>query len=154
MTTATTSELEHFLRDSIPLARAMGLRVGVHEEDALSLHAPLAANANDKNCAFGGSLSGLMTLAGWGLIELSLRQRDIRAEVFVADARVRYLRPLFADIEARAKLAEGESLAAFQETLAANGKAELRVLAEVAGSNGPACTQQARYVARLSHPDT
>lgn len=154
MTTATTSELEHFLRDSIPLARAMELRVGAHHGEALTLHAPLAANANDKGCAFGGSLSGLMTLAGWGVVELSLRQRGLRAEVFVADARVRYLRPLFADIEARATLADGESLAAFHETLAANGKAELRIVAEVAGSDGPACTQQARYVARLSHPDS
>jgi thioesterase domain-containing protein len=148
--TATTesAKFEHSLLADIPLARAMQLRVHTHDDDELALAAPLPPNVNDKGCAFGGSLVSLLTLAGWGLIVLKLRALGSNCDVFVQDSAVRYLAPVWSDFAAHARLAEGESWSVFAETLAARGRARLRVDCRVPlEAGGDACTLSARFVA-------
>jgi thioesterase domain-containing protein len=143
------SELVSFILARIPLARAMALELAAHDGDRLALRAPLAPNVNDKGCAFGGSLASLMTLAGWGLVELSLRERGIDCDVYVGESSVRYLAPVWTDLLAEARLAEGADWAAFFATLAARGKARIEVACTVAGADGaPAATLAARFVAK------
>lgn len=143
------SELVSFIRARIPLARAMALELAAHDGDRLALRAPLAPNVNDKGCAFGGSLASLMTLAGWGLVELALRERGIDCDVYVGESSVRYLAPVWTDLLAEARLAEGADWAAFFATLAARGKARIEVACTVAGADGaPAATLSARFVAK------
>ena len=143
------SELVSFIRARIPLARAMALELAAHDGDRLALRAPLAPNVNDKGCAFGGSLASLMTLAGWGLVELALRERGIDCDVYVGESSVRYLAPVWTDLLAEARLAEGADWAAFFATLAARGKARIEVACTVAGADGaPAATLAARFVAK------
>lgn len=126
------------------------MRVGVEGFDGavLHLHAPLAAHLNDKGCAFGGSLVSLMTLAGWGVVNLQLQQAGVPAEVFVADSEVRYLAPLFADLRAQARLAEGESWDGFLAALRRKGRARCTIAARVdLPDGGIAASCHARYVA-------
>ena len=65
-------ELREYCRGMPPVA-AMQVEVEGMRGDALRLTAPLSANVNDKGNAFGGSLTSLMTVAGWGLVTLKLR---------------------------------------------------------------------------------
>jgi thioesterase domain-containing protein len=143
--------LERTLRgeiDRIPLTRAMGLAVEGFDGDALTLAAPLAPNVNDKGCAFGGSLASLMTLAGWGLLELALEARALHADIYVQDSSIRYLAPVWHDFRAIAAAAPGESLDAFAATLAERGKARMRVHCRVPlPEGGDAATLDARFVA-------
>ena len=116
--------------------------------EALVLSAPLAANVNDKGCAFGGSLVSLMTLAGWGLLTLRLRQAGIAADVFVADTQVRYRAPLYADLHARARLADAQDWSALLADMRRTGRMSVQVAAAVAlPEGGDAVRAQARYVA-------
>lgn len=143
------SELVSFIRAKIPLARAMALELAAHDGDHLALRAPLAPNVNDKGCAFGGSLASLMTLAGWGLVELALRERGIDCDVYVGESSVRYLAPVWTDLLAEARLAEGADWAPFFATLAARGKARIEVACRVPGTDGkPAATLASRFVAK------
>jgi len=139
---------ERKLLADIPLARAMQLQVGAWDGSQLNLTAPLAPNINDKGCAFGGSLSGLMTLAGWGLIVLNLRVIGRDCDIYVQDSTIRYLAPVWSDIVVQARFAEGESWDEFVATLAQRGRARLRVdcLAPLA-DGGAAATFEARFVA-------
>ena len=85
--------------DTIPMVRAMQVGLGDIEPARLVLHAPLAANLNDKGCAFGGSLVSLMTLAGWAWVTTRLHAAGFEGcEVFVADSQVQYLAPLWDDL--------------------------------------------------------
>ena len=141
-------DFENSLLADIPLARAMQLRAHSYEGDHLVLAAPLAPNINDKGCAFGGSLLSLLTLAGWGLIVLKLRELGRRCDVYVQDSDVRYLAPVWEDFIAQARLADGESWHEFARALTARGRARLRVACQVPLSTGePACTLHARFVA-------
>lgn len=147
-------KLVTFMRDEIPLAQAMDL--GLHSCDAqqLSLAAPLGPNINDKGCAFGGSLVSVMTLNGWGLVELELRLRGIECDVFVGESTVRYLEPVWGDFVSEARLAEAADWVTFFDTLDARGRARVEVICRVPGSGDkPAATLEARFVAKRRSPD-
>lgn len=142
------AEMERFLLDSIPLARAMQLSIRAWDGDSLALAAPLSPNVNDKGCAFGGSLASLMTLAAWAMLELDLRQAGLEADVFVADAEIRYLAPVFEDLHVTARPLDHTDLERFRTTLRERGKARIVMQADVAGGEGAACRQRARFVAK------
>ena len=132
----------------MPPVKAMRLRVAAFDGERLCLHAPLACHVNDKGCAFGGSLGSLMTLAAWGLVSLRLEAEDLAAEVYVADTQVRYLAPLYADLEAEAQLAEPQAWDGFVQTLRSRGRARLQLAACIRLPEGGAAAEcSARYVA-------
>lgn len=139
--------------DAMPPVRAMGVEVLDFDGEVLRLRAPLAANVNDKACAFGGSLCGLMTLAGWGLATLRLGAAGHAPDVFVADSEVRYLAPLFGDLVAEARLAPGQSWAAVEAGFAERGRARVMLEACVRlPEGGLACTLSGRYAIMTPKP--
>lgn len=143
-------DLIAFIRESIPLAACMDLRLHSHDEEHLAIAAPLPPNINDKGCAFGGSLVSLMTLSGWGLVELALRRRGFDCDVFVAESTVHYLAPVWEDFLSEARLAHGASWEAFFHTLNTRGRARIEVACRVPGEtpDKPAATLSARFVAK------
>ena len=123
---------------AMPPVAAMHLRAVGIDGDRLRLHAPLAANVTDKGCAFGGSLAGAMTLAGWGLLTTRLAQAGIAAEVYVADSRLRYLAPLYEDLVAEAWPAPGTDWDGVSRSLRERGRARVEMVAHVVDSTGRA----------------
>ncbi|HEY8585835.1 MAG TPA: YiiD C-terminal domain-containing protein [Rhodanobacter sp.] len=147
--TAPAQQLIQFIRDEIPLARAMDLQLADFDDTRLCLHAPLAPNINDKGCAFGGSLVSLMTLNGWALVELALRRRGDDCDVFVAESRVRYLAPVWEDLHSEARLAADADWVTFFRMLDTRSKARISVECVVPDAHGkPACILDARFVAK------
>ena len=132
----------------MPLIVAMRTDVVGYDGQCLRLRAPLAANVNDKGSAFGGSMTSLMTLAGWGLVMVRLQLAGLQADVFVADSDVRYRKPLYADLEAEAMLAPGESWEPFLTTLAQRGRARIQLQVRIhLPEGGVAADLAGRYVA-------
>lgn len=135
----------------------MGLRVADFDGGRLALVAPLAPNVNDKGCAFGGSIAGLLTLAQWGLVNLKLGEAGLDAEVYVADTSLRFLAPVWGELHAEAYV-EGDPWPDFLVSVATIGKARIEVYGEIVGEDGgaPAARQLARFVAitrRAVEPD-
>jgi thioesterase domain-containing protein len=138
-----------FMRDEIPMAKAMDLRLGDYRDGTLNVLAPLAPNVNDKGCAFGGSLVSVMTLTGWALVELALRQHGVACDLFVAESTVHYLAPLWKDFRSEAKLAAEADWVTFFHTLKTRSRARIGVVCMVPGIDGkPAATLSARFVAK------
>ena len=139
--------LRDYTRNLPPLA-AIQARVAAYDGQRLRLTAPLASNVNDKGSAFGGSMTSLMTYAGWGLVTLQLQQAGLRTDVFVADSTVRYLKPLYAELRAEAVLAPEQSWELFLATLAQRGRARIHLQARMTGAEGEVMADLAgRYVA-------
>jgi thioesterase domain-containing protein len=133
---------------AMPPVAAMQLSIAGYDGQRLRLRAPLSANVNDKGCAFGGSLGSLMTLAAWGLVTLRVQEAGMQADVFVADSRIRYLAPLFADLEAEAELDAAASWQDFIATLRERGRARTELVARVPLPDGGVAAEfGARYVA-------
>ena len=133
----------------MPPVVALGVQPLGYDGRTLRLGAPLLANVNDKGCAFGGSLSGLMTLGAWGwvMLNLQLAGHD-SAEVYVADSQVRYLAPLYEDLVAEAAPVEGEQWIQFLRTFKQRGKARICMQARVPiSTGGDATVFSGRFVA-------
>jgi thioesterase domain-containing protein len=145
---AALTQLAAHCRKMPPVA-ALGARPLGYDGAVMRFGAPLKANVNDKGCAFGGSLGGLMTLAAWGWVTLRLRLEGVEsAEVYVADSRVKYLAPLYEDLVAEAMPAEGEDWLQFVETLQRYGKARITMQARVPmAAGGEATVFSGRFVA-------
>jgi len=72
----------------------------------------------------------------------------MQADVFVADSRIRYLAPLFADLEAEAELDTAASWDDFIATLRERGRARTELVARVPLPGGGVAAEFAtRYVA-------
>lgn len=145
---ALAAQLQAHILEHIPLARAMQLRVTRYNGAELEMSAPLAPNINDKGCAFGGSMASLMTLAGWGLVELTLRARDIECDIYVGDSRLRYREPLWSELRASARFDGDGALDAFLGKLDARGKARIEVNCTITGVEQPAAMLDATFVAK------
>jgi thioesterase domain-containing protein len=152
---AVSSDVQHSLMHalqrkllSMPPVQALALRVEAYVDDALRLRAPLAPNVNDKGSAFGGSLASLLTLSAWGLATLKLEERGQRADVYVQDSQLRYLKPLYDDLRIEARLAPEQSWRSFVETFLARGKARATLVAEARDAAGAVVTAfEGRFVA-------
>ncbi|WP_223807257.1 YiiD C-terminal domain-containing protein [Montanilutibacter psychrotolerans] len=139
--------LDHHYQSMPPVA-AMQVGIAGYDGRALRLHAPLAAHVNDKGCAFGGSLASMMTLASWGLVSLQLEAAGLQADVYVADSQVRYLAPLFTDLDVEARFGEDADPASFVATLRERGRARIQLAASARlPDGGLATTFNGRYVA-------
>ena len=131
---------------AMPPVAAMQVHALDFNEGCLRLQAPLSANVNDKACAFGGSLSGVMTLAGWGWLMLAAQDAGLPSEVYVADSQVRYLAPLFDDLVAEARLGEGQDWSAIARTLGERRRASATMQCCVRAADGAVvATLQARF---------
>lgn len=142
--------LQHLIHETIPQARSIDLAISAWNGDTLGMEAPLAPNINDKGCAFGGSLTSTMTLAGWALVTLLLQEHGWHCDVFVARSEVAYLAPVWKDFRACAELDEEADTEAFFRTLKARGKARLTVRCHVReqGGDTDCATLVARFVAK------
>lgn len=138
------------LFDGMPPVAAMQIRAASFDGHVLRLAAPLAANVNDKRCAFGGSLASLMTLGGWGWLMLKLAQAGLSAEVYVADSQIRYLMPLYDDLSSEARLGGGQDWDGVLRCLNERKRARVAMVAQVSDSTGQAAaTLQARFALKL-----
>lgn len=132
----------------MPPVAASRLQVADYDGQNLRVHAPLAANVNDKGSAFGGSLTSAMTYAGWCLVTLQLQLQGLEADVFIADSEVRYRKPLYDDLRAQAALAQDQSWEPFLKTLKQRGRARVQLQASVLLPDGSVATElSGRYVA-------
>lgn len=141
--------LEAQILEHIPLARAMQLKVPRYTGDTIEMTAPLAPNINDKGCAFGGSMASLLTLAGWGLIELGLRAEGFDCDVYIGDSQLRYHAPVWSELRGSARFVEAGAMQALLASLRERGKGRADVICEIAGDEGAAATLNARFFAKL-----
>jgi thioesterase domain-containing protein len=137
---------------AMPPVAAMQPRVLDWQDGCLRMQAPLVANVNDKGCAFGGSLSSLMTISGWGLAFLELAKAGQEADIYIADSRVRYLKPVYEDLLVEVRLdtaGEGGADAIdLPAALRSKGRASVRMEARTRlADGGVAAVLVGRYVA-------
>lgn len=118
-------ELESYLHDKIPLARAMGVCVEAGASDALVITAPLEPNHNHLGTAFGGSLSAVATLAAYALLWVELGDRT--GHIVVHRSEIVYHRAVRGEIRAICRRPPEAELAEFRRQFAATGKARIRL---------------------------
>ncbi len=124
---------EKYLHEQIPLTQTMQLRV-LPNEETFTVTAPVEANRNHLQTAFGGSINAVATLAGYGFLWVALRGKS-DSHVVVVESSIRFLRPVRELIRARCLSPAAEAWAEFEASLAAKGcgRLELEVRVEEDG---------------------
>jgi thioesterase domain-containing protein len=134
---------------NMPPVAAMQIRAVACDGEQIYLHAPLAANVNDKNCAFGGSLASVMTLSAWGLLTWRLASAGLAAEVYVADSQLRYLSPLQEDLLGEARFGANEDWDSFLRCFQDRGRARIGLRACVRDGQGRTVAEMSARFAAL-----
>ncbi|MCH8536528.1 MAG: bifunctional GNAT family N-acetyltransferase/hotdog fold thioesterase [Alkalimonas sp.] len=106
-------QLQQNWHRQIPLSDFMQLNIAQFDGTELRCEAPLPPNINLHGTMFAGSIYSLATLTGWGLLHLQLQSLELEADLVLADASIRYLRPVKLHPQARCSLlnASGDLLA-------------------------------------------
>ncbi|HEY5744231.1 MAG TPA: YiiD C-terminal domain-containing protein [Terrimicrobiaceae bacterium] len=118
-------ETEEFLHEQIPITRAMGVRVAAYDGEQLKLIAPLALNHNHLGTAFGGSLSAVATLAGYGLLWLELA--DSKCHLVIRRSCLSFHRPVRKEIVAICRRPSQKDVWIFKATFAEQRKARINL---------------------------
>jgi thioesterase domain-containing protein len=114
----------------IPLAGAMRVEIRHLDARGLQLAAPLTASHNHIGTAFGGSLQGLATLAGWGVTLVTAAEHG-STRVVIRECHMRFLAPVAGELLATAAWPEPADAAAFRRQLATTGRARLVVEVDI-----------------------
>jgi thioesterase domain-containing protein len=134
----------------IPITREIGIRVAHYNGKQLALTAPIERNINHKATAFAGSLNSVVTLAGWGMIWLLLKELDITATIVIQDSASHYRRPVTRDFTAICSRPHTEQVEQFARMLREKGRARLELAATISEQNVLVMSFQGRYVALLN----
>lgn len=134
----------------IPITREIGIRVAHYNGEQLALTAPIERNINHKATAFAGSLNSVVTLAGWGMIWLLLKELDIPATIVIQDSASHYRRPVTRDFTAICSRPGNDQVEQFARTLREKGRARLELAATISERDVLVMSFQGRYVALLN----
>ncbi len=146
----SAQELEAFLHKTIPLTRAMGVRITECNSHRLVVTAPLAANVNHLGTAFGGSLHALPTLACYAGLWTVLREAGLAGHIVVKRSQAVYRQPVTADLRAVWARPTAAVVKDFLRNLRRYKKARLELAAIVDGADGrPAVDFHGSFVAVL-----
>ncbi|MCF6437399.1 bifunctional GNAT family N-acetyltransferase/hotdog fold thioesterase [Pseudoalteromonas sp. MMG022] len=116
-----TQVLQDTWRESIPISDAMGIKVESYTNWQFSTRADLKANLNLHNSMFAGSIYSMATLTGWGATYLALKEKNLEGNIVLADANIKYLKPLTTAPSASVSIADCQGNF---EDLKADGKAK------------------------------
>ncbi|TMO46337.1 bifunctional GNAT family N-acetyltransferase/hotdog fold thioesterase [Pseudoalteromonas ruthenica] len=103
-----TQVLQDTWRESIPISDKMGIKVETYTDWQFSVSADLDANVNVHNTMFAGSVYSMATLAGWGATYLALQESQLMGDIVLADAQIKYLKPINEEPRAQVDLTQCE----------------------------------------------
>ena len=135
------------LASEIPVTQHLGLEVVAREGRGLVLAAPLAKNVNHEGTAFAGSVNAVATLAGWGLVWLTLREAGQEGHVVLQDSTVRYLEPIDDDFVAHAIAPSPEAVERLLGAVRRHRRGRIGLTVEVRGGERRLAVFEGRYVA-------
>jgi len=89
-----STELQAVWHKTIPLSKAMNISIACYDQEKIITTCDEVFNKNLHNTMFAGSIYTLATLTGWGWVYLLLQQNNIKADIVLADANIRYHAPV------------------------------------------------------------
>jgi thioesterase domain-containing protein len=136
LTTHNTSSfgsdyLQNRIVREFALAKHIGVVVESADDDAVVLRAPLAANANYKGTAFGGSLYSVAVLTGWAWVTRYLAARGLAADAVIQESSVRFLAPVEGELRASTEAPPEVQIEKFRKMLQRAGRGRIRLRVEI-----------------------
>ncbi|MBI1332317.1 MAG: thioesterase domain-containing protein [Armatimonadetes bacterium] len=141
------AQIERYLHDSIPLTKALGLRVRFASPERVLLECPLEPNINHHGTAFGGSIAAVATLAGWTWIHVFMRERKLTPKLVISESHMQYLAPVEDDFTAELRAPGEAEIKAFSQTYDRRGSARIELKVSVLCQGEEVALFRGTYVA-------
>lgn len=140
-------EFENFLHMNIPLTEIMGLTVEKFTTSKVVLKAKLEPNINDKGTAFGGSISSLLTICGWAMAFINIKELDPSCQVVIHKSSISYHAPIVKDFTAECILEDEAARNEFINSYLNRGKSRIKLYAKCCDGNKLLVDFEGYYVA-------
>ena len=127
----TVEEINQHLHEQIPMTLQMGILVQRFSSEGVIATAPLKANINHQQSAFGGSIAALGIVTGFVAIWGNLQIRSVSAELVIQHSETEFSKPGLGDMEARSRAISENALESFTTTLIGNGTARILVTTDI-----------------------
>lgn len=109
----------------------MNIAITHWSENSIEVVAPVSpSNINIHDTGFAGSIYSISALTAWGFMHQRLTMEKIDADVVIAEATIRYKRPITKNIQCKCQIEE-ELFKEFILELNDNGKAKINARVEV-----------------------
>ncbi|GFZ29817.1 hypothetical protein CSC2_03430 [Clostridium zeae] len=118
-------EFEQFLYAHIPITEKMGFTIVEFTKNKVKVAAKLEPNINHKHTAFGGSINSLMTVCGWAMVFINIKEVDPEAHIVIRKSNIEYLAPIDSDFIAECELLVEEDRNKFFEMYKKHKKGRL-----------------------------
>jgi thioesterase domain-containing protein len=141
--------LQRRIAADFPLARHLGIVVDSVDDGGLVLTAPLAANANDKGTAFGGSLFSVAVLTGWAWVARHLAANEMSADAVIQESTMRYLLPVEGPLRARLVAPAAAQVEKFDKMLQRAGRGRIHLEVRICHEGKLASVFEGLYAAAL-----
>jgi thioesterase domain-containing protein len=123
--------LQNRIETEFMLARHIGIVVESADDSGVVMRAPLAANANYKGTAFGGSLYSLAVLTGWAWVTRYLAARGLAADAVIQESDVQFFTPVKGELRASAAAPSAAQIDKFRKMLQRAGRGRIRLRVEI-----------------------
>ena len=147
----TVDEINQHLHEEIPMTSQMGIRVQSFSGEGVIATAPLKANINHQQSAFGGSIAALGIVTGFVAIWGSLQLRTISAELVIQHSETEFSKPGLADMESRSRTLSENALESFTTALTDNGTARILVTSDIFSGGKLIASNTGTFVATVKN---
>jgi len=124
-------EITRYLHEQIPITAAMEIEVAEFSGPSVRVTAPLAANLNHQQSAFGGSISTVGIVAGWAVLWGNFRIRSLPINLVIAHTETEMGRPACGDLVAVTRPLGDKAISELLLALEQFGKARTNVTADI-----------------------
>lgn len=141
--------LDRYIAEHIPIARQLGVSVADITNSSIQLKVPLAPNLNHRETAFGGSLSAVAILAGWGLLHHRCRTAKLTPSpaLVIQNSQIDFQQPVRGDFIASVAEFPEDQWQRFLRCLQRHGKARVELTTVISCDNQTAARHTGLYVA-------
>jgi len=153
-------EFQTYIEDQIPLVKKAGFKVTELSEEKVVAEGPFSENRNHHNTVFGGSISVILILASWALVQKIMNREDPDASIVIASQSLDYLRPARGDFTGECRAPHQDLVDQFIRSYHESGSGRIDVTAELKekGSDRP-CARftgvfHARSLSKNTHQET
>ncbi|MCY6355936.1 YiiD C-terminal domain-containing protein [Clostridium sp. ZS2-4] len=143
----TEYEFEQYLHKKIPITKTMKFSILEFTPYKVRVVAKLEANTNHMSTAFGGSINSLMTVCGWSMAYINIKEIDPNAHIVLQKSNINYLAPINNDFVAECVLSDAEDKKNFLEMYNERKKSKLKLKVSCYDGETLAAEFQGQYVA-------
>lgn len=120
-------KLQRYIEENIPIVKDMGFVVEDIEDERIVVSGEYCRHINHTKSVFGGSISSVMTLAGWGRVRILIEEFDPLATVVIKSNSTEFIRPVTEDYLVYTGPIDGKRIDKFRKTYEKFGRGRIEV---------------------------